>query len=102
MWARVARGGALGIAGGVSRVSRLHALRPVQPRRSIFQLLTPPERVTYADARAVPFTALQVFEVVADVNQYKHFVPFCVDSRVLRNYGRAIQRVRGLKRGDNL
>ena len=32
----------------------------------------------------VPYSPEQFFAVVADVKSYKEFVPFCVDSRVVR------------------
>lgn len=32
----------------------------------------------------MPYTPEQFFEVVADVDSYKEFVPFCVDSRVVK------------------
>lgn len=32
----------------------------------------------------VPYSPEQFFDVVADVGSYKKFVPFCVDSKVVR------------------
>lgn len=32
----------------------------------------------------MPYTPEQFFDVVADVDNYKKFVPFCVDSRVVK------------------
>lgn len=39
---------------------------------------------THRERRVVPFSPDQFFAVVADVDNYKKFVPFCVDSKVLR------------------
>ncbi len=41
-------------------------------------------RRTHRERRVVPYTAEQFFDVVADVDNYKKFVPFCVDSRVVK------------------
>lgn len=32
----------------------------------------------------MPYSPEQFFDVVADVDSYKKFVPFCVDSRVVK------------------
>ncbi|CAH0480921.1 unnamed protein product [Peronospora belbahrii] len=39
---------------------------------------------SHTEMRIVPFTCTQMFDVVADVNRYSEFLPFCVESRVLR------------------
>jgi coenzyme Q-binding protein COQ10 len=39
--------------------------------------------VAHKAERVVPFSAEQVFDVVANVNAYKEFLPFCQDSRIL-------------------
>lgn len=41
-------------------------------------------RRTHRERRLVPYSPEQFFEVVADVDSYKKFVPFCVDSRVVK------------------
>ncbi|CAN0485491.1 unnamed protein product, partial [Hapterophycus canaliculatus] len=38
----------------------------------------------HRERRVVPYSPEQFFEVVADVDNYKEFVPFCVDSRVVK------------------
>jgi coenzyme Q-binding protein COQ10 len=38
----------------------------------------------HTDTKIVPFSPEEMFDVVADVDQYKHFLPFCMDSQVLR------------------
>jgi len=37
----------------------------------------------HQERRLVPFSPQELYEVVADVDQYKHFVPWCMDSRVI-------------------
>nr|CCA25311.1 conserved hypothetical protein [Albugo laibachii Nc14] len=39
---------------------------------------------SHSESKVVPFSANEMFDVVADVNSYKEFLPFCVESRVLR------------------
>lgn len=36
------------------------------------------------DSESVPYTVRQMFELVADVEHYKEFLPWCRDSRILR------------------
>ncbi|CAM9534039.1 unnamed protein product, partial [Choristocarpus tenellus] len=38
----------------------------------------------HREKKVVPFSQGQLYDVVADVDNYKKFVPFCVNSRVLR------------------
>ena len=38
----------------------------------------------HRERRVVPYSPEQFFAVVADVKNYRKFVPFCVDSRVVR------------------
>jgi len=42
---------------------------------------------SFADERLVGFSPEQLFDVVADVERYASFVPFCSGSRVLRREG---------------
>lgn len=39
---------------------------------------------SHSEKRVVPFTCNEMFDVVADVARYSDFLPFCVESRVLR------------------
>lgn len=39
---------------------------------------------SHSERKRVPFSCAEMFDVVADVNRYREFLPFCVDSRVLR------------------
>lgn len=39
---------------------------------------------SHRESKVVPFSCEQMFDVVADVDRYHEFLPFCVDSRVLR------------------
>ena len=36
------------------------------------------------DSGIVPYTAKEMFDLVADVNRYKEFLPWCQDSRVVK------------------
>lgn len=36
------------------------------------------------DSETVPYTVGQMFELVADVERYKEFLPWCTDSKILR------------------
>jgi ribosome-associated toxin RatA of RatAB toxin-antitoxin module len=36
------------------------------------------------DSETVPYTAQQMFSLVADVDRYKEFLPWCQDSRIVR------------------
>jgi ribosome-associated toxin RatA of RatAB toxin-antitoxin module len=36
------------------------------------------------DSETVPYTVRQMFELVADVEHYKEFLPWCTDSRIVR------------------
>lgn len=44
----------------------------------------------YRENRVVAFTPQQLYDVVSDVANYKKFVPFCVDSRILRRNGASL------------
>ncbi|CAN0411643.1 unnamed protein product, partial [Scytosiphon promiscuus] len=46
--------------------------------------MTNGSRRKHREKRVVPYSPEQFFEVVADVDSYKEFVPFCVDSRVVK------------------
>ncbi|RLN53000.1 hypothetical protein BBJ29_003014 [Phytophthora kernoviae] len=39
---------------------------------------------SHKETRVVPFTCSEMFDVVADVDRYREFLPFCVESRVLQ------------------
>ncbi|TDL30008.1 hypothetical protein BD410DRAFT_780527, partial [Rickenella mellea] len=45
---------------------------------------TPSER-RYHERKILPYTQKQLYDVVADVDAYHHFVPYCVASRVLKS-----------------
>lgn len=42
---------------------------------------------THAEKRTVPYTAEQIFDLVADVERYPEFLPWCVASRVRSKEG---------------
>ncbi|CBN79889.1 conserved unknown protein [Ectocarpus siliculosus] len=70
---------------GLHRVGRL---LPAILYRSFFPdlsgVIPNGNRRTHRERRVVPYLPEQFFGVVADVDNYKNFVPFCVDSRVVK------------------
>lgn len=66
------------------------ALGPLKPlTRPFFSFLSPSKASnalvkSHRETRVVPFSQEQMFDVVADVDRYCEFLPFCVDSKVLR------------------
>nr|XP_061805867.1 coenzyme Q-binding protein COQ10 homolog, mitochondrial [Nerophis lumbriciformis] len=59
------------------------------PYRSFINLAVPvPRRRTeYAESRTLGYTPEQMFNVVSNVEQYQHFVPWCKSSRVIGGEG---------------
>eukprot|EP00968_Pinguiococcus_pyrenoidosus_P007399 scaffold492_cov257-Pinguiococcus_pyrenoidosus.AAC.30 len=53
-------------------------------QRHLFNFGASPASKSFTENRVVPFTPEEVFSVVIDVDKYKEFVPFCVESRVTR------------------
>jgi coenzyme Q-binding protein COQ10 len=56
------------------------------PYRSIF---TKP--ITFTQTKVIGYTPTQIFDVVSQIDHYKEFVPFCLDSKVLQNQGRFLR-----------
>lgn len=57
------------------------------PRRRTFLSFASPSRSlvkSHTETKVVPFSCEEMFDVVADVDRYHEFLPFCVESRVLR------------------
>ncbi|XP_029293834.1 coenzyme Q-binding protein COQ10 homolog, mitochondrial [Cottoperca gobio] len=56
------------------------------PSRSFINLAAPisTRRMEYTECRTLRFTPEQMYNVVASVDQYKHFVPWCKKSRVTK------------------
>ncbi|XP_074512230.1 coenzyme Q-binding protein COQ10 homolog, mitochondrial [Sebastes fasciatus] len=54
------------------------------PSHSFINLAAPisPRRMEYTECRTLGFTPEQMYSVVANVNQYQNFVPWCKKSRV--------------------
>lgn len=42
---------------------------------------------THAERRSVPYTREQIFDLVADVEQYPQFLPWCLACRIRRRIG---------------
>ena len=45
---------------------------------------------THAEKRAVPFSPQQLFDLVADVQRYPEFLPWCVGARIRKREGALI------------
>ncbi|KAM7387378.1 hypothetical protein PAMA_009819 [Pampus argenteus] len=56
------------------------------PSRSFINLAAPvsTRRMEYTEGRTLGYTPEQMYSVVANVDQYQHFVPWCKKSRVMR------------------
>ncbi|XP_034046373.1 coenzyme Q-binding protein COQ10 homolog, mitochondrial-like [Thalassophryne amazonica] len=58
------------------------------PSRTFIHLVAPvsTRRMEYTESRKVRFTPQQIFSVVASVDQYQHFVPWCKKSQVIKGH----------------
>ncbi|CAB1436848.1 unnamed protein product [Pleuronectes platessa] len=80
----------LGSCGALAarRTSRplCHAASISIPSRSFINLTLPSStsRMEYAECRTLAYTPEQMFNVVARVDQYQYFVPWCKKSRVMK------------------
>ncbi|XP_047426903.1 coenzyme Q-binding protein COQ10 homolog, mitochondrial [Mugil cephalus] len=56
------------------------------PSRSFINLAAPisTRRMEYTECRTLRYTPEQMYNVVASVDQYQHFVPWCKKSRVMK------------------
>ncbi|MFQ5984429.1 MAG: type II toxin-antitoxin system RatA family toxin [Alphaproteobacteria bacterium] len=45
---------------------------------------------THAENRVLPYSAEQLFELVAAVDRYPEFLPWCLEARILRREGNVI------------
>ncbi|GAA6218009.1 coenzyme Q-binding protein COQ10 homolog, mitochondrial-like [Lates japonicus] len=56
------------------------------PSRSFINLAVPisTRRMEYTEGRTLGYTPEQMYNVVANVDQYQHFVPWCKKSRVMK------------------
>eukprot|EP00644_Phytophthora_capsici_P005233 jgi/Phyca11/96859/e_gw1.1.209.1 len=73
--------------GALRHLRVLHARNPfVTSRASFFSFPSPSRSLvkSHTETRVVPFSCSEMFDVVADVAHYSEFLPFCVESRVLR------------------
>ncbi|XP_067089071.1 coenzyme Q-binding protein COQ10 homolog, mitochondrial [Osmerus mordax] len=57
------------------------------PSRSFINLAAPitARKMDYSECRTLGFTPEQMYSVVASVDQYQHFVPWCKKSRVVKD-----------------
>nr|XP_046272176.1 coenzyme Q-binding protein COQ10 homolog, mitochondrial [Scatophagus argus] len=63
------------------------------PARSFINLAAPisTRRMEYSECRTLGYTPEQMYSVVASVDQYQHFVPWCKKSRVIKRRNGNIQ-----------
>ncbi|TKS92200.1 Coenzyme Q-binding protein COQ10 -like protein, mitochondrial [Collichthys lucidus] len=63
------------------------------PTRSFINLAAPitTRRMEYTECRTLGYTPEQMYNVVASVDQYRHFVPWCKKSRVIKGQNGDIQ-----------
>ena len=45
---------------------------------------------THAERRVLPFTPEQLFDVVADIEKYPEFLPWCIATRIRRREGKVV------------
>lgn len=45
---------------------------------------------THIEQKTLPYTAEQMFDLVADVDKYKEFIPWCVGSRINKRDGEGV------------
>jgi coenzyme Q-binding protein COQ10 len=43
--------------------------------------------ITHRETRFLPYTPSQIFDLVADVERYPEFLPWCIGARILRRAG---------------
>ncbi|XP_037112203.1 coenzyme Q-binding protein COQ10 homolog, mitochondrial [Syngnathus acus] len=62
------------------------------PHRTFINLAAPitRRRTEYAESRNLRYTPEQMFDMVSNVEQYQHFVPWCKSSRVISRKGGGI------------
>lgn len=46
---------------------------------------------THAETKTLPYTAEQMFDLVADVDNYPKFLPWCIASRITKTDGNVIE-----------
>ncbi|XP_034567245.1 coenzyme Q-binding protein COQ10 homolog, mitochondrial [Notolabrus celidotus] len=58
----------------------------ITPTRSFINLVAPiiTRRMEYNESRTIGYSLEQMYNVVANVDQYQHFVPWCKKSRVIK------------------
>ena len=48
---------------------------------------------THAEKRTLPYTPEQLFDMVADVDKYPEFLPWCIASRIMQRDGTILIRL---------
>ncbi|KAE9022415.1 hypothetical protein PR003_g11859 [Phytophthora rubi] len=70
----------------VRRLRNMRSTTWMDRRAPFFSFPSPGHSLvkSHTETRVVPFSCSEMFDVVADVDSYSEFLPFCVESRVLR------------------
>jgi coenzyme Q-binding protein COQ10 len=64
-------------------------MRIIPHRISYRTFFTKP--ITFTQTKVIGYTPTQIFQVVSEIDHYKEFVPFCLDSKVIQNQGRFLR-----------
>ncbi|KAH0626805.1 hypothetical protein JD844_002030 [Phrynosoma platyrhinos] len=64
-------------------VSALATRQQTRPFLSLAAPLLGAKRIEYAEVRQLPYSVDQMYDIVADVDSYQNFVPWCSGSRVV-------------------
>ena len=67
----------------VLRPTTLSPRRALDNSRTFLDFPSPPEQVLTA-TRTLPYTRTRLYDLIADVDSYARFVPYCTSSRVTR------------------
>lgn len=64
--------------------TRPQNFRPVGPIRRSFLSLPGSELITLKETRILPYESSSLYTLIADVDRYSSFIPYCQESRVTR------------------
>ncbi|KAL5350031.1 Coenzyme Q-binding protein coq10, mitochondrial [Pseudogymnoascus australis] len=64
--------------------ARPQNFRPVAPIRRSFLTLPGSELITLKETRILPYESSSLYTLIADVDRYSSFIPYCQESRVTR------------------
>ncbi|KFZ17716.1 hypothetical protein V502_04449 [Pseudogymnoascus sp. VKM F-4520 (FW-2644)] len=64
--------------------ARPQNFRPVAPLRRSFLTLPGSELITLKETRILPYESSSLYTLIADIDRYSSFIPYCQESRVTR------------------